>query len=415
MTVIDTNDNVSAHLSELAARGVTAVGRYYSSSAWKRLTPKEAAKISAAGLKTFVVFENNGDPELTSTTGLYHGQIALNQAKGVGQPQGSAIYFALEHLPNGYTSQHVPGIKDYIAGVRSALEGAYKIGVYSDGVVCAALLDAGLIEYAWLSASTAFEGSKQFYNSNRWSLAQKKVDLDWNGVSVDTNEAKTDFGAFDVAAPAPGLVAARSEFIGGFANEIDRLTTAEWDFFGKQTYDINGATVASGHKEGEAGYADRIGEYWLEGTNTHGLDGRDHDWPWSAAFISWVAKKAGAADRFRYSTQHSVYVSQAIRDYLRQRDAAGYWCRRLSEATPQIGDIVCWSRQAGIDYDHQNGGDYKGHCDYVVAVESTQVWVIGGNVGDSVTRRPLPLVNGYLPPFNEGGETLFGLMKNRLG
>ena len=76
---------------------------------------------------------------------------------------------------------------------------------------------------------------------------------------------------------------------------------------------------------------------------------------------------------------------------------------------------MCWSRQSGIDYDHQNGGDYKGHCDIVVDVGNAAVQVVGGNVGDSVTERPLPLTPaGFLAPTIENGETLFALMQNRI-
>jgi hypothetical protein len=76
---------------------------------------------------------------------------------------------------------------------------------------------------------------------------------------------------------------------------------------------------------------------------------------------------------------------------------------------------VCWSRQPGIDYDHQSGGDYKGHCDIVVEVDANQVYVIGGNVGNSVTRRPLPLDSrGFLLPRTVSGETTFALRENRM-
>jgi hypothetical protein len=110
-----------------------------------------------------------------------------------------------------------------------------------------------------------------------------------------------------------------------------------------------------------------------------------------------------------------VYIYQAIRDLLQNNTAAGYWCWRLNELKPKIGDIVCWSRQAGIDYDHQNGGEYKGHCDIVVEVLSNRVNVIGGNVGDSVTRRPLPLNDfGFLRPVTVNSETLFAIMQNRI-
>lgn len=201
-----------------------------------------------------------------------------------------------------------------------------------------------------------------------------------------------------------------------FAARAALIAIDEWTFFGKQTFDQQGHKDHAGHTEGENGYWQRVGLYWLEGTNTHGLDGRDHGHYWSATFISWVMRQAGADDRFRYSTQHSVYIYQGVRDFLSKRTTAGYWTVRLNEEKPEIGDLVCWSRQAGIDYDHQHGGDYAGHTDVVVEVRDGQISIIGGNVGSSITRRPLALdQNGYLAVTEQGGEPLFALMKCRVG
>ena len=221
------------------------------------------------------------------------------------------------------------------------------------------------------------------------------------------------------SAPAPGAassgltVAAQPPT--AFASNVEQTATDQWTFFGQQEYDADGHVRHVGHKEGEDPWFKRVGQYWLEGTNTHGLDGQDHSAPWSAAFISWVMKKAGAGNRFRYSTQHSVYIAQSIRDFSSKRDAAGFWGQRLNEYRPAVGDLVCWSRQDGVDYDHQLGGDYKGHSDIVVAVESSRIWIIGGNVGDSVTKRPLPLdLRGFLLPTTQGSETIFAIMQDRI-
>ena len=76
MFVIDTNDNVTGHLGNLRSRGVVAIGRYYSSRAWKRITKQEAVSVSNAGMKIFVVFENDGEPsELVWTVERAAGQI----------------------------------------------------------------------------------------------------------------------------------------------------------------------------------------------------------------------------------------------------------------------------------------------------------------------------------------------------
>jgi hypothetical protein len=213
-----------------------------------------------------------------------------------------------------------------------------------------------------------------------------------------------------LAAPEP-----EAEKVSDFASQVETIATGEWKVFGDQTYDSNGQIAQLGHKEGDDGWYQRVGEYWLDGTNTRDIDGRNHDMPWSAAFISWVMKQSGAEHRFRYSTLHSVYIYQAIRDLLRNNTEAGFWCWRLNELKPSIGDIVCWSRQDGVDYDNQNGGIYKGHCDIVVEVQPRSVYVIGGNVGNSVTRRPLPLNDfGFLKPTTFASETLFALMQNRI-
>jgi hypothetical protein len=217
MVVIDTNDNVAGHIPLLKSKGVSAVGRYYSSYAWKRITEEEAQAISAAGLTLFVVFEDDGDPAFEGDVGTTHAQLATQQAEMIGQPMGSAIYFALEHLPNGYTDDDIPGVKKYFEEIRLAFEGKFQLGVYSNGVICDALLSAALCDYAWLSASTTFEGSKEFYKSGRWALAQKTpLDQNWGGLSVDVNEAKLHFGQF---------MTTQSPLIGSATTPADVLAT----------------------------------------------------------------------------------------------------------------------------------------------------------------------------------------------
>jgi hypothetical protein len=135
-----------------------------------------------------------------------------------------------------------------------------------------ALLTAGLCDYAWLSASRSFEGSQDFYASNRWALAQDPhVDQNWDGLSVDVNEAKADFGAFQVPGVTPAVAAVASAgstgtaVTGNFASRAREIANAEWNFFGRQTYDIAGHKDHSGHTEGEPGWYQRVGLYWEEG------------------------------------------------------------------------------------------------------------------------------------------------------
>lgn len=225
MTVIDTNTNCIDSIDILRARRVTAVGRYYRvvHPEW-RLTRPEARKLSAAGIKLFTVYEDTGhNLTLTTAQGKIDGQHALEQATEVGQPEGTAIYFALEGLPNGYVESDLPAIRKYFAGVKQAIGSRYELGVYSDGLVCETLLDEGICSYTWLSASKAFAGTRDFYRTGRWNLAQTTpLDQNWNGLSIDVDEAKGDFGAFSieeapVAAGAPA-VAAEPQGLGDTGN-----------------------------------------------------------------------------------------------------------------------------------------------------------------------------------------------------
>jgi chitosanase len=208
MRIVDTNNNVTDHLGQLKALGVSAIGRYYASNHQKRLTRPEAEAITAADLDIFVVFENSGDPQLSFDSGVNDAQIALGQAKTVGQPGGTGIYFALEHEKfGGFSLAHVPGIKGYLEGVRSVLSPHFKVGVYGDGVVCKAALDAGLCEFTWLSASTKHPGTPEFTASGRATLIQRRnVDQMIDGLSIDFNDAKSaDFGQFRIITAQPAI------------------------------------------------------------------------------------------------------------------------------------------------------------------------------------------------------------------
>lgn len=145
------------------------------------------------------------------------------------------------------------------------------------------------------------------------------------------------------------------------------------------------------------------------------------DTPWSAAFVSWLARQAGLADdEFVFSEAHVDYAGAAwqagadeatgrpTRSALRACD--------VSTTSPRIGDLVCQARGtgAGLDSfdkigevlaDRETGGaPLPMHCDVVVAVDDTGFDTIGGNVLQSVTRRRLDFAPGtrwldasYLP------------------
>jgi Domain of unknown function (DUF1906) len=196
--IIDASEDTKSVVKKLAAAGVTSVGRYYCNpkNKSKILKKDEALAICAEGMTIFTVFEIGANPELDFNTGKSHASMALKQAKSIGQPKDSAIYFAFD---SDLKASDVAGVQEYYAGVKSVIGGDYKLGVYSDGTVCKAVLDSKVCEFAWLSASRGFDGSRAFYASRRWALAQDPhIDQSFQGIKVDFDEVNGDFGAFVV-------------------------------------------------------------------------------------------------------------------------------------------------------------------------------------------------------------------------
>jgi peptidoglycan hydrolase-like protein with peptidoglycan-binding domain len=137
--------------------------------------------------------------------------------------------------------------------------------------------------------------------------------------------------------------------------------------------------------------------YYREGVkmNLSAAELQDKKWqqahPWSAVFISYVMRTAGAGSAFRYSPAHQDYIAAARRNRLDNVTSNPFWAYRADEVVPQVGDLVCNARgNSGATYD--NIGDKqrrKTHCDIVVAVSPGKLRVIGGNVHDNVDDKVL--------------------------
>ena len=202
MPAIDTNTNATTYLPTLAAAGVKAVGRYYSINASKVLSQMEAEAISGAGLSIFVVYEDGADPaKFDASLGTFQAQQALICAGDVGQPQGSAIYFAVDF--DCTTAQFQQQITPYFNAVKAVFASRglpYKIGVYGSGLVCQGLLAAGLC-VSTLGSPTpqVSKATSNSMRSKRWSLAQHLPKY-YGKLQADPNETAPDFGAFRVGA-----------------------------------------------------------------------------------------------------------------------------------------------------------------------------------------------------------------------
>ena len=60
--------------------------------------------------------------------------------------------------------------------------------------------------------------------------------------------------------------------------------------------------------------------------------------PWSAVFVSWVLKQAGAGAAFPYSTSHQDAIRAARHNRLTGNRSNPFWAYRTTEIAPQVGD-----------------------------------------------------------------------------
>lgn len=224
------------------------------------------------------------------------------------------------------------------------------------------------------------------------------------------------------------------------ATRIAAVACNEHALWYRPFIDRNGRMASSTVVEAEASLLDdgatpawrRVASYWQESgllpqmAGFPGADACGHagegvaalacrafvvDNPWSAAFVSWVMRKA-ALPGFRASASHIDYVRDA---YLRPQDNA-YDYLDPATAAPAAGDLLCYVRVGSV-YGYaglravaaRSGTGLNMHCDVVVAANpdnDATAYLVGGNVQQGVTLRMLALNrNGLLwglPQRSEG-------------
>jgi hypothetical protein len=139
-----------------------------------------------------------------------------------------------------------------------------------------------------------------------------------------------------------------------------------------------------------------IGPRWRVQASNLGSKAWQARHPWSAAFISWVMRKARAGGAFTYSAAHATYIKAAKDNRLANNDNP-FKAYRITEVKPEPGDLVCKSRAgSGATYENIRRG-MKTHCDIVTEVHPGRLTTIGGNVSDSVSKTPVTTnMNGYV-------------------
>lgn len=209
ITAVDLSDRVSEpFLRKMESIGVRTILRYYDSL---HMRPTKAA-IDTREYRLFagrprialaVVFQHNsGRPEtyLDERRAGWDANDALEQAKILRQPKGTAIYFGTDGAdyrfslmrgrlglpkndPFGYSK-----ILPYFRTVHGKLSAAgYEVGVYGSGLSCKKIIGAGLARYCWFAPGPKlWPGREELLRTGRWDVKQhlqvlcggKKIDFD---------------------------------------------------------------------------------------------------------------------------------------------------------------------------------------------------------------------------------------------
>ena len=140
------------------------------------------------------------------------------------------------------------------------------------------------------------------------------------------------------------------------------------------------------------------------------------NYPWSAAFISFIMEQSGAGDQFKYSVRHATYIVDTVRN--RDNPHASFRGYPIDWIRPSVGDLICAPRgkNAGLTYPQIiDQGDFESPCDIVVAKNNNQLEVIGGNVGDSVAKTIVSLdAQGHIKVTKPDFRPWFVVIKNNL-
>jgi len=204
-------------------------------------------------------------------------------------------------------------------------------------------------------------------------------------------------------------------------NREDAVAIAlrEWRLFGSLS-DLPGSPEpAMAKPERVPGLWERVGEYWWLGLGGQGREARwtgkhdekgrvfpaldDERYAWSAAFISYVMRIAGAGERFPYAANHAAYVNATA-----SGQSAILSAHAPQSYAPKLGDISCFGREwaSGLRFsDLPTNGYWPGHCALVVAREGNTLSVVGGNEADAVTMEHVIIASdGGLSSLNHRSE-----------
>jgi hypothetical protein len=181
-------------------------------------------------------------------------------------------------------------------------------------------------------------------------------------------------GTTSPAVPQPYVPAQPATSGATLRSNIVTIAVKEWERWGKGTITESDSRMRS-----------VLEDYWRTGVGWVPSDPTWWTtWAWSAAFISWVMRKASAGNAFKYSSLHTDYVAAAKRNRI-ENNSNPFKAYRITEAVPRVGDLVCLERSnSGVTYDNVDKGNYASHCDIVTAIQPGKLITTGGNLSNSV-------------------------------
>lgn len=179
------------------------------------------------------------------------------------------------------------------------------------------------------------------------------------------------------------------------------VALTQWKRFGFSTRPLHGHAKIVG-LENASPYVDYVNDYW-KAVDKPTFNGNTPI-PWSAAFISFCFKEAGAQKAFPYDTGHAGYCSSIVRSPTLYPDLS---VLDPASAVIEIGDLVLAARSGdGCSTPPKThdaamklfgrGRFFCSHADIVVEVREGELDVVGGNVSNSVTRTTFASVGGIV-------------------
>jgi Domain of unknown function (DUF1906)/Bacterial SH3 domain len=202
---LSTNRRTASSAACLLANGYSFAFRYYSVTTQmpeKRLTPKEAAEIARAGVDIAVVYQDRARriEDFGAARGAKDAGAAFVAAGQIGQPVGSAIYFAVDV---DFSKQEIQAyVIPYFQAVRETLANlagggaVFKVGIYGSGLSCRLVKElAGLADFSWLAEATGWRESSTYLT---WDVKQFVTDTDLCSIGNGWQrcDAKQSFGQF---------------------------------------------------------------------------------------------------------------------------------------------------------------------------------------------------------------------------